>query len=1095
MKAAGKFVSVILWIIIFSGLSTSQVLAFDYIWWEAENYDEGANWPGGQAGTGWFAPQNDTERAKLSEGVWLNIGPEPAEAPWCRYNLEIPTSGDYEFYVRRFYHHGDFRYKFDDDAWTDVTENIPFLDSVPIRTNVVANWISLGTVNLDAGSHTFEFEILDKSKAAGMDCFLLANGPFNAAGVLKPGEKTGLHIDGVNWAFEPGYDSFDSGAALDLSYLNEDVAGQSGRVTSANGRFYLGNGQPVRFWGTNIGTGGLSMNLLEYNAKRLAKLGVNHVRYFVNIFPTDASSSVTDVNEDTIDNCHKIVAAMKEEGIYTKICPFFVLSLTIRDGWNITGADSNQDQPFALLFFDDDMKAAYKGWISELMTRTNPHTGLTLAEDPAVYLFQIQNEDSFFFWTFVNNLNDYQKNELGRQFGDWLIAKYGSLDDAFSAWGGSARTLTTGSGGAEWGDDFANGIAGYYEVYHMTSDQWAYDRGRVYDQIQFFAEKQIAFNNEMEDYLRALGYEGLVSANNWKTADNVTLYDVERYTYTANQVIDAHHYFSCTHENPSEPNKSSYQVNQGDFYIPKSTLLNPRSLPTNYKMILDYPHIISETTWVQPNRFRSEGTLLAAAYAAMSDLDGFFWFASGSIDYDISMTKFQVNMPDIMGQFPAAALIYREGLVQEAPVVVYEERSLESMWQKKTPVIAEDSGYDPVRDLDDPPLNGETSASPLSYLVGKVRVKYDGDEANNEVMDLSSYIDEENKIVTSITDELRLDYANGLFTINTPRAQAAVGFLQQAGAIALDDVIIDSQNEYGAVAVVAMDGQPIADSRKLLVQSMTESRHYEWEAIDDTYESQSGKTITNIGRQPWNVVNTDCTVIITNGSLNNAISVDAMGYEQASLSGNLNGANYTITLPQDSMYTIVSGPESMTPPRFGGDQQVEVGSGGNFRAVAWNYTQSDFVAEMEDYGFGTLEYPLATSEWICCALYDLDAGQWIEGIYVFKEQWVLPSGFKMPGVFDGVPCEKGYIPHEAPAFPGPDSVVYNEIQSVNLQGGNYSVGAWSYTEGDWSAKVDRQGIGALSLPVRPGEWTAVVTYDYSAQNWTEAIYFYKQSWQ
>jgi len=57
------------------------------------------------------------------------------------------------------------------------------------------------------------------------------------------------------------------------------------------------------------------------------------------------------------------------------------------------------DDAHALLFFDPRMKAAYKGWLRELLTTPNPHTGIPLAKDPALAIIQIQNEDSTLFWT------------------------------------------------------------------------------------------------------------------------------------------------------------------------------------------------------------------------------------------------------------------------------------------------------------------------------------------------------------------------------------------------------------------------------------------------------------------------------------------------------------------------------------------------------------------------------------------------------------------------------------------------------------------------------------------------------------------------
>ena len=51
------------------------------------------------------------------------------------------------------------------------------------------------------------------------------------------------------WAFVPPRDEFSSHSMLDLRYLNETVAGESGYVTLSKDRndLVLGNGKPARF--------------------------------------------------------------------------------------------------------------------------------------------------------------------------------------------------------------------------------------------------------------------------------------------------------------------------------------------------------------------------------------------------------------------------------------------------------------------------------------------------------------------------------------------------------------------------------------------------------------------------------------------------------------------------------------------------------------------------------------------------------------------------------------------------------------------------------------------------------------------------------
>ena len=44
------------------------------------------------------------------------------------------------------------------------------------------------------------------------------------------------------------------------------------------------------------------------------------------------------------------------------------------------------------------MQKGFKAWMKALYTTKNPYTGLTLGEDPAVAIIELQNEDSLLWW-------------------------------------------------------------------------------------------------------------------------------------------------------------------------------------------------------------------------------------------------------------------------------------------------------------------------------------------------------------------------------------------------------------------------------------------------------------------------------------------------------------------------------------------------------------------------------------------------------------------------------------------------------------------------------------------------------------------------
>ncbi len=105
---------------------------------------------------------------------------------------------------------------------------------------------------------------------------------------------------------------------------------------------------------------------------------------------------------------------------------------------------------------------------------------------------------------------------------------------------------------------------------------------------------------------------------------------------------------------------------------------------------------------------------------------------------------------------------------------------------------------------------------------------YDSDPAKTEVVDLAKYIDRKNKTVRSITGQIETNYGKGVYRVNSPTAQAAAGFLKDAGPQHLADVDITCRNRYATIVIVPLDGNPIRESGKVLVQVGTVCRPTGW---------------------------------------------------------------------------------------------------------------------------------------------------------------------------------------------------------------------------------------------------------------------------
>ncbi len=704
-----------------------------------------------------------------------------------------------------------------------------------------------------------------------------------------------------SWPFNPVEDSFSADSQLDLRQLNESYAGAAGFITlSKDGNdFAHADGSPERFWCIN---GGAKDEDLAHEARFLAKHGVNLIRLPAQLSP-GPNSKITDVNQETIEHLWKTIAAMKKEGIYCTISPYWA-SCGLQPSWGIHG----HSDAWGVLFCDSVLQTGYKAWMKALYSQRNPYTGTPLALDPAIAFIQLQNEDSLLFWTMIGFINQKGQpfDELRKGFGDFAKDKYGSLAKAQAAWGGDSID-----------DDIAAGMVGFHQIWEITSNPGGGKGERISDQIEFWTKTMHGFNAAIARYLHEeLGCKQLINAGNWRVADVVKQMDAERWSYTASDVIAINRYFGGLHVGPD----CGWSIEAGHAYTNDTCLLNPTAFPINAKQVVKHPYIVTESNWVNPNLYQSEGPLMIAAYSSLTGVDGFFWFTSSSREWDAIRwpwgrhPKWGVGNPMGIGQFPAAAWMYRKGYVKHADqAAVHEERELADMWHEKSPLITEEGGYDPNRDAGLPAKSAvKTTINPLAFLVGPVEVVYGGDPAKCRSVNLASYIDEGKKTIISLTGEEKLDYSVGICTVNAPKAQGAAGFLRQAGTITLGDVTISCTNDYATIVVIALDDKPIKDSSRVLVQIGTVQRATHWAdhpgpvPTDDKGSSVPGSIIDNAGEDPWQIESASGTLTIRNPKLAVATMLDPNGMAAGMAKGSRTDGAFSLELPRNALYAIIS---------------------------------------------------------------------------------------------------------------------------------------------------------------------------------------------
>lgn len=195
------------------------------------------------------------------------------------------------------------------------------------------------------------------------------------------------------------------GAAVSMRTLLDAPAGKHGHVTVRDGHFATSAG-PIRFNAVNLtGSANLpSRRFADRLAERLAGFGVNCVRlhfldspkgYGTFMLPNEACLlEDTDdpfdcrVNPERLDRLEYLIAALKRRGLYVNVNLHVARFMNYR----MEGRTSLK----GLTWLDRAIIDSEKAFAREILSHRNPHTGLSLAEDPVVAMIELNNEDAAF---------------------------------------------------------------------------------------------------------------------------------------------------------------------------------------------------------------------------------------------------------------------------------------------------------------------------------------------------------------------------------------------------------------------------------------------------------------------------------------------------------------------------------------------------------------------------------------------------------------------------------------------------------------------------------------------------------------------------
>ncbi|MCY2953325.1 MAG: carbohydrate binding domain-containing protein [Planctomycetota bacterium] len=236
--------------------------------------------------------------------------------------------------------------------------------------------------------------------------------------------------------------------AFSAADLLDKPAGRLGHVSVRNAHFYTGPNH-LRFWGVNIAFSGCFPTHTQADAAalRLARFGFNAVRFHhmdMQPFPNGLFTDRTldKLAPEALDRLDYFIAALKKQGLYSNLNLHVSRWYSRAHNW----PNSNQLPEFdkMLDIFHPELIAAQKQFARDLLHHTNPYTNTRLADEPAVAIVEINNEDTLFLWggeQKIANLPDPYATLFTQLWNTWLLKKYPTRNQLSTAWNADVKPL------------------------------------------------------------------------------------------------------------------------------------------------------------------------------------------------------------------------------------------------------------------------------------------------------------------------------------------------------------------------------------------------------------------------------------------------------------------------------------------------------------------------------------------------------------------------------------------------------------------------------------------------------------------------------
>ena len=453
------------------------------------------------------------------------------------------------------------------------------------------------------------------------------------------------------------------------------------------------------------------------------------------------------------------IKCLKDEGIYTWLDLQVGRQLRASDGID-EFAEISKGQATANLagynYVSDSIREAMKRFNEMYLSHQNRFTGLRYKEDPAIAAMLITNE-----------------NDVTQHFGNALLPD--------------------------------KGVPRHTAIYLREAERFAAEHDLAKDEVWrawesgpsklFLNDLERRFDVDMIASLRALGVRApIVPTSTWGSNPLSSLPAL-----TTGDLIDVH-----TYGGEGELGKNPQFGSNLVHWISAAHVVGMPVGVTEWG--------VSDRSLPTPDR--ADIPLYVASAASMQGVDAMMFYAYSQEPFDDSWSTPSLfhayNDPALMASLPAAALLFRQGHVREAATTYVFAPSKELLFDRPiSPAnsVALRTAAERGRLMIAMP---QVSALPwLKTSVVPAGAKVISDPQQSQLPAGATE-------ATSDSRELTRNWDQGTFTIDTSRSQAAMGWIG-GKTIVLPDIEIAVTTRNAVVAVQSLDGNPISQSRSIMI--------------------------------------------------------------------------------------------------------------------------------------------------------------------------------------------------------------------------------------------------------------------------------------